>query len=107
MKSLNIGNQFDYTGSGPLDKKNSPVKTKEELENIPYPKRFIGMSVMVLDEGIEYTLVGEDKFNSQWKPKTSEIKTESVEDYSHIEFSKNENGEYYGIMYYEGDDKED
>lgn len=48
---MNISEQFYYTGRGPLDSKMAPVENIDGLKSIPRSERFIGLTVVVLDDG--------------------------------------------------------
>lgn len=75
MAVLKYPNQMRYTGQGPLDRKNQPVASLEELNKINKLERYPGMTVTVMDDGsgkqCEYWLVGEDGFSGIWEKKTS------------------------------------
>ena len=69
MAIINYTNQLKFTGSGPLDAKNTPVRTYSELPSIP-AQRYLGMEVTVLNgsggKPEEYWFIGKDKFNGTW-----------------------------------------
>lgn len=69
MAIINYSNQLKFTGSGPLDVKNTPVKNYADLPSIP-AQRYLGMEVTVLNgtggKPEEYWFVGKDKFNGTW-----------------------------------------
>lgn len=68
MAQINYVNQIVYTGAGPLDGKVTPVNTYNDLLKIPRAQRFPLMTVMVIDEGVEYWLQ-DGLTNSSWKIK--------------------------------------
>jgi hypothetical protein len=72
MAIINYTDQIKYAGKGYLDAKMMPVKTFEDLKNIPSTQRFEGLTVLVLNDGKpqDYWLVGGIS-NSCWKPKTA------------------------------------
>ena len=74
MGVIKYTNQFEYISGGPLDAKNKPVQTLNELENIPKRERYPGMTITVLDDGSgkqnDYWLVGDDGFSGVWEKKT-------------------------------------
>lgn len=72
MAVTNYSNQIIYTGGGPLDGKLTPVPTYSELLKIPRAQRYISMTVMVEDEGVEYWLKG-GLTNSSWQLKTANV----------------------------------
>lgn len=51
MSIINISDQFYYTNKGYLDAKMQPVATKADLQKITRSHRFIGLTVLVLDDG--------------------------------------------------------
>ena len=69
MAIINYTNQLKFTGSGPLDVKNTPVRTYSELPSVP-AQRYVGMEVTVLNgsggKPEEYWFIGKDKFNGTW-----------------------------------------
>lgn len=73
MATINYINQLEYTGQGPLDRKNQPVGTVDELNKIPKKERYPGMTITVLDDGSgkqnDYWLVGDDGFSGVWEKK--------------------------------------
>lgn len=75
MATVKYINQLEYSGHGPLDRKNQPVKTIGELENIPKIERYPGMTVTVMDDGTgiqsEYWLVGADGYSGVWEKKAT------------------------------------
>ena len=52
MAIINYTNQLKFTGSGPLDVKNTPVRTYSELPSVP-AQRYVGMEVTVLNQGVQ------------------------------------------------------
>ena len=69
MAIINYTNQLKFTGSGPLDEKNTHVRTYSELPSIQ-AQRYLGMEVTVLNgsggKPEEYWFIGKDKFNGTW-----------------------------------------
>ena len=51
MATKDYASQLKYTGAGYLDAKMQPVKTVSDLNSIAKSKRFIGLTVTVLDDG--------------------------------------------------------
>ena len=70
--SSNIPNQITYNGNGPLDSKKTPVNTITDLYSIPRTMRYIGLTIFVKSEKIEYWLV-DGTSDMNWKPKISSI----------------------------------
>ena len=60
MAIINYSDQMKFTGKGYLDAKMMPVKTVNDLKNIPLGQRFEGLTVTVLNDGNpqDYWLVG-------------------------------------------------
>lgn len=71
MAIINYSDQLKYTGRGYLDSKMMPVKTVDDLKEIPITQRFEGYTVTVLNDGKpqDYWLVG-GVANKYWIPKT-------------------------------------
>jgi hypothetical protein len=71
MAIINYSDQLKYTGRGYLDSKMMPVKTVDDLKEIPITQRFEGYTVTVLNDGNpqDYWLVG-GVANKYWVPKT-------------------------------------
>lgn len=72
MAIINYTDQLKYTGKGYLDSKMMPVNTFSDLQNIPRPQRFEGLTITVLNNGNpqDYWLIGGTS-NSCWVPKTA------------------------------------
>ena len=72
MEIINYTDQLKYTGKGYLDSKMMPVNTFSDLQNIPRPQRFEGLTITVLNNGNpqDYWLIGGTS-NSCWVPKTA------------------------------------
>lgn len=83
MAIINYTDQLKYTGKGYLDSKMMPVNTYSDLQNIPRPQRFEGLTITVLNNGNpqDYWLIGGTS-NSCWVPKTAtnqiEINKENI-----------------------------
>lgn len=71
MAIINYSDQLKYAGRGYLDSKMMPVKTVDDLKEIPITQRFEGYTVTVLNDGNpqDYWLVG-GVANKYWVPKT-------------------------------------
>lgn len=71
MAIINYSDQLKYTGRGYIDAKMMPVKTVEDLKEIPITQRFEGYTVTVLNDGNprDYWLIG-GVANKYWVPKT-------------------------------------
>ena len=67
MAIINYTDQLKYTGKGYLDSKMMPVNTFSDLQNIPRPQRFEGLTITVLNNGNpqDYWLIGGTS-NSCW-----------------------------------------
>lgn len=75
-KGTTIPGQYYSTSRGPLDAKQTPADTYEELtdtQRIPVAQRYVGLTVTVLNPTpVEYWLVG-GRTNASWKVKTGNI----------------------------------
>lgn len=60
-----VTNNFRYIGNSPLDAKNSPISSVEDLYSIPMDERYLGMTIFVESESKEYWLK-ENISNSGW-----------------------------------------
>lgn len=72
MAIINYSDQMRFTGKGYLDSKMMPVKTTNDLKNVPLGQRFEGLTITVLNEGNpqDYWLVG-GITNGYWVQKKS------------------------------------
>jgi hypothetical protein len=76
MPTIEVSEQYFGNYAGPLDVKLNPVNNLDELyNNIKRKNRYLGMTVLVLDDGTgdgpaEYWLVG-GTANNNWVKKTA------------------------------------
>lgn len=72
MNDNNVTSPIRYIGGNPLDIKNAPVSTIDELYSMPMNERYLGMTKYVISEKKEYWLK-DNVSNSGWVIKKSEI----------------------------------
>lgn len=51
---ISTPNQYEYTGSGPLDYKLHPISNKSDISRISRDQRWKGMTLYVISEGREF-----------------------------------------------------
>jgi hypothetical protein len=77
MSEINVNSQYRLIDSNPLDAKNTPVNSVEDLYKIPRAQRYEGMTVTVLDYDGEGTqcdfFLDKGTANKNWKIKNWHI----------------------------------